>query len=202
MTAETITMAGVDRIMRALQPWIDQSVLEQTNRDVLFQELQLCAVNFLGRKSRTTLRLTNQKLKDFGRFKRLLLKLRDDPKTPWRLLGEETTNALRSDKIVGELDSVLQYGPEKRLRANPTELLVGQDLPFIFYKFTGRRASRSRMPDTALRNGPYLAFAQAVLAEMKINYSNHSISRALTDWGQKRQRHKKRAVRRVLSKTA
>jgi hypothetical protein len=205
-----ITADSVERILAKMRemPQFDQRVLLQIDRDVLLRELQLCAANFSGR-SHGAFRLTGKNLEKLSRLEKLLRDLRNDPKTPWGFLGKETTNALKSDKIIDELAAVLACRPTPRLKANPTELLVGQDLPFIFKGFTGRRAVRSRYPGGPLRDGAYLRFAQAVLAEMNINYSDESISRALTDRGRRRlgrnankKRRQRRAARGSFSKTA
>jgi hypothetical protein len=117
-----------------------------------------------------------------------LLELRDDPTTPWPFLGEAITNTLKSKKIHQELNSLLACHPTPRSRANPIELLIGQDLPFVFKRVFGLPAGRSRSVDQTLLSGPYLDFAQAVLSEMGIIYSNESISRALTNRGRRRPR--------------
>jgi len=134
------------------------------------------------------MRLNERNLTKLSRLKYLLRDIHNDPATPWHLLGEETANILKSDRVIQRLDSVLACKATPRLQANPIELLVGQDLPFIFKRLFGIDARRSRSDDQTLLPGPYLDFAQAVLSEMGIRYSNESISRALTNRGYRRKR--------------
>jgi hypothetical protein len=187
--AKTIDTGSVERIMAKLGevPQIDQRVLQHIDRDLLLRELRRCAVKHSVRSGFGGFRLTEQNLKKLKRLKILLNTLRNDQKTPWRVLGKETTNALKSDKIIDELDAVLACSATPRLQANPTELLVNQDLPFISKGFFGLEAKRSRGTDGKLY-GPYLAFVDAVLKEMGIRYSRASTSRALSDRGGRRAR--------------
>ena len=174
----------------------------QIDQGVLLQELQRCTTwwserSGLGRGG--GFRLTQQNLKRLGQLKRLLRDLRNDPDTPWRQLGEKTSNLLKSDEIIDKLNSVLACrDPTPRLQANPTELLIGQDLPLIFKGFFGLRPLSQRR-----------SFARAVLHEIGFNYSNKSIDRAMRDGGRRRpgrnankKRQRERAVRAARASSA
>jgi hypothetical protein len=183
-----ITEDRVGRILAVMKPYMDADRLRQIDQHVLLQELTWCVGHYSARCSRDRTRLTSKNLKKFARLRRMLLKLRDDPTTPWHLLGETITNTLKSWDIHEELESVLACQPTPRSQANPIELLVAQDLPFAFKRLFGLSAGRSRSRDQKLRCGPYLAFAQGVLTEMGISYSDESISRALSERGHRRER--------------
>jgi hypothetical protein len=187
-TINTITADSVTHILAAVKPYVDESRLQRIDQHVLLQEIQRCARNYWVRKDGGGIRLKEKNLQKLSRLRKLLRDIRHDPATPWRLLGENTSEMLKSERVIEDLDSVLACKSTPPLQANPIELLVGQDLPFIFKGFFGFGAGRSRSVDQTLLPGPYLDFAQAVLGEMGISYSNESISRALTDRGRRRSR--------------
>jgi hypothetical protein len=183
--ARTITEDSIGRILPKMRP---ADVPAEIDKVALVRELQRCADSHSIRGGAMGFRLTKKSLTKLRRLRHMLRDLRKDPETPWRTFSEETAKALRSETIIADLSRVLECSPTPRRGANPTELLVGQDLPLIFKGFFGREAKRSRSDDQTLYRGPYLDFAQAVLDEMGISYRNESISRALTTRGHRRQR--------------
>jgi len=187
-TITTITADSVARILAEMKPYLDAARLSGIDQQILLRELQRCACAYSVRKYGGGIRLKENNLQKLSRLKKLLRDIRNDPATPWRLLGENTSEMLKSEKVIKDLDSVLACKSTPPLKANPLELLVGQDLPFIFKGFFGSRPKLSRSVDQSLLPGPYLVFAQAVLNEMGISYRNESISRALTDGGRRRPR--------------
>ncbi|MGC2077854.1 MAG: hypothetical protein WA728_17840 [Xanthobacteraceae bacterium] len=187
-TINTITADSVGRILAVMKPYIDAARLGGIDRQILLREIQRCALTYSVRKYGGGIRLKEKNLKKLSRLKSVLRDICNDPATPWRVLGDNASGMLKSEKVIQDLDSVLACKSTPPLQANPIELLVGQDLPFIFKGFFGSGAGRSRSDDQTLLPGPYLDFTQAVLSEMGISYSNESISRALTDRGRRRPR--------------
>jgi hypothetical protein len=194
-----ITTKGIERILAKVT-----DVASDINKNLLQVELQRCALTYSVRRGGGGIRLTEQTLRRLRKLQVLLRELRKDRQTPWHLLGEEVSNLLKSDKVVARVDTVLAYRhPTPPLAANPKEILVGQDLPFVFRRFFGRYPSIS---DNRI-------FVQAVLCEMGIHYSDNSIDRAFADEGRRRpernankerkqRRSARAAVRASFSKTA
>ncbi len=182
-TAGTITEDGIERIANMAPT----DVPSQIDKPKLMRELQRCADSHAIRGGAGGFRLTKNSLTKLRRLRHMLRDLRKDPETPWRAFTDETRNALQSETIIANLSRVLDCSPTPRRRVNPTELLVGQELPLVFKVFFGREARRSRGADGEL-HGPYLDFVDAALKEMGISYSRGSISRALSNRGHHRRR--------------
>jgi hypothetical protein len=182
--AGIVTEDSIERILANMAPADVPSGIDKT---ALVRELRRCAESHSIRGGAGGFRLTKKSLTKLRRLRHMLRDLRKDPETPWRVFSEETAKALWSGTIVDDLSRVLECPPTSRRGANPTELLVGQELPLIFEGFFGREARRSRGSDGEL-HGPYLDFVDAALKEMGISYGRGSISRALTNRGQPRRR--------------
>jgi hypothetical protein len=178
--AAMIAMDGVGRILAKMHdaPKIDLGRLEKIDRQLLLYELQQCERKYL-RLRNPSLHLTRPGLKRLKDLRGLL----HDPKLPWRLLGV--------DDAIGTLTSKLHAflaGPLTPLDANPKELLVGQDLAFVYRKFLGARPRLSRNPRKyKVYDTPFFVFIRAVQLEMEIEPSpNGTIARYLDDRGHRR----------------
>jgi hypothetical protein len=179
--AKPITAHGIDRILAMIKP-VPATI--RVDKGLLLRELQLCGTRY---SVRCGLRLTKKSSYKLKRLEGLLRDLCSDRATPWGLFCEETANLLKSTVISENLKSISRYRPTRRINANPIELLTGQDLPFVYKRFFRRKAGCLHHAD-GTPYGPYLEFAQAVLKEMSIPYSNGSICRALTAEGRHRER--------------
>jgi hypothetical protein len=175
-----IDEAGVERILTKLRntPKTDLGRIEKLDHQLLLHELRLCERQFSMRSDRR-LRLTKPGLRKLRSLKDLL----EDPDLPWRLLDAEDAFATLVSKLRGYLS-----GPLTPLNANPTELLVGQDLPFAWRRFFGQRPRMSRNPrSNKFYETPFLVFVRAVMAEMGLPpFSNGTIATCLRDHGRRR----------------